>query len=127
MAKTIIQIIMTVIPISAYIITWLWTRRLIIIKINNKTERKKYSRFINEQMAGFFAPIFLFGTLLPIVVYVDTETLLGINLFNFILRIVLLCVQTLYSILVFRRLKIILIRLKRSPVDIILLDIDKYG
>jgi hypothetical protein len=127
MAKTIIQIIMTLIPITAYIITWLWTRRLIRLKITNKTEKKKYSRFINEQMGGFFAPIFLFGTLTPIMIFIDTDTLLGINLLNFILRIVLLCVQTLYSILVFRRLKIILIRLKRSTVDIILLDIEKYG
>jgi hypothetical protein len=78
-------------------------------------------------MGGFFAPIFLFGTLTPIMIFIDTDTLLGINLLNFILRIVLLCVQTLYSILVFRRLKIILIRLKRSTVDIILLDIEKYG
>jgi hypothetical protein len=126
MIKILIQIIIPATIASTYFVLWLWSRRRIKARIKNTGDRKKYRRFFNRFIGTFFAPLFLSSAVIDSILFADLKQLDALGLTNFVLRIVLLFSQLIFSILTFRRLRLLIIHLKRSSADKLMADYAKF-
>lgn len=123
MSKTEIQIILSIIPVIIYLIIWLWTRRLISSKLTNRGDKKKYSKYFNKRLGEFFASIFLFFIVISVSIFPKENQFKGAELVNYILRLMLLIVQAVYSVIVFPSIKRLISNLKNGDTTDILKDI----
>lgn len=103
----------------------LWTNRLINSKITNKTNRKRYKKYFNKEMGNFFAPLFLIVVIISTMIEPGDGEFKGLYLFAFILKIILLIVQVVYSTMVFIELKENVINLLTKTEDEAMADIPK--
>lgn len=117
-------IIISITPILAYTILFIWTNWLINSKLTNKDDRKRYKKFFNKRLGTFFAPIFLFSVLLATVLFPKPDTWVTFGIILFALKVVNMFLQGAISYMMFNSIRDSIYKLRHDTVENILNDIE---
>jgi hypothetical protein len=116
------KIIISIIPIIAYSIFWIWTNQMINSKITSINNRTKYKKYFRENISDLFAPVFLMSLIIILIFFSKEENTKEGNfaIVFIVLKIVLLIPQILIAKIKFEYVKSDIVKLKtKTEIDVI--------
>lgn len=99
------KIIISIIPILAYIIILIWTNSRINSIISNKSDRKRYKAYFNKMLGEFLSPVFLLSAVLLMIFFSKPEKYIILGITFIVLKIMTLALSGLNSFYIFRNIK----------------------
>ncbi|SHG89950.1 hypothetical protein SAMN05443549_10870 [Flavobacterium fluvii] len=112
----LIKIIISIIPVIAFSIFWVWTNQLINSKITNIGDRTKYKKYFRENISDLFAPVFLISLIIILIFFSKEENTKEGNfaIVFIVMKIILLIPQIGIAKIKFEYVKADIIKLKTN-------------